>query len=214
MNVVRTRIRALAGTVDAIRAVPATSPSPGILLVHDAWGLDDAIADLAGALADRGYAVLAPDLVWGRRASDAAAATAVAAATDAEDAARLLAIAVDHLGADPAVRGGPIGAVGVGMGAPLAAFTATIRPEISVVVALDGPVPDLPIDAWARARASLLVVAATEDPGPCAYHPEAALDLPRAAGLEARAVIRSVAPGDESDLVVWLLADRLPVAGR
>lgn len=145
--------------VAALRAAPSgDGPYPGVLLVHDAWGLDDEVAGLVGGLAAAGFTVLAPDLLAGRRPVDAAEAHAAAAGLDAEDATLLLATAVDALGADPATRRGPVGAVGLGMGAPLAAFLATIRPEIGVVV-LAGPVPELPLEAWSAATADLVVVA-------------------------------------------------------
>jgi carboxymethylenebutenolidase len=40
----------------------AARPLPAVLLVQEAWGVDDHIADVARRLAAAGYAVLAPDL--------------------------------------------------------------------------------------------------------------------------------------------------------
>jgi hypothetical protein len=166
-----------------------------VLLVHDAWGLDVEIEALAAGLASAGFHVLAPDLMGGRRAADAEQARALAVGLDAEDAVRLLASAVDELSGDKVVRPGSIGAVGIGMGALLATTIATLRPEVRLVVAV-GPVPDLPLEAWARADADLVVVepggAAADDraaaPGGApadddgAVETAAALDMARAAG--------------------------------
>lgn len=176
--------------VPALRATPSgDGPHPGVMLVHDAWGLDDEAAALAAALAGAGFAVLAPDLLRGRQAADAEEARALAAGLDAEDAALLLATAVDALADDSATRAGPVGVVGLGMGSPLAAFIATIRPAVGVAV-LAGPVPDLSLEAWSAATADLVVVAiengaeadASDPAASAAVDPAVALDRARAAG--------------------------------
>jgi len=203
MGVARTRIPAPAGEVGAVRALPAFGPARGVLLAHDAWGLDEEAVALAAALAELGFSVLAPDLAGGRRARDPAEATALAAGLDAEEAMLALAAAVDVLVADPATRPGAIGVVGIGMGAPLGAFLATLRPEIAVVVTVDGRMPELPMETWSRSDASFVVLAGADDgsgddpgvglgetgaPDGGAADPEAGLDALRAAGLAVRVV--------------------------
>lgn len=210
----------------ALRATPPDHPpAPGVVVVHDAWGLDDEAADLVAALADAGFAVLAPDLLAGRRAADADEAAAFAAGLDPEDAGLLLAAAVDALAADAATRRGSMGAVGVGMGAPLAAFLATIRPEVGVAV-LAGPVPDLPIETWARAEAAIVVLldaagAAWANGEPDANADEdaavdvaAALDRARAAGRAVK-VVESAGDGSGDHLaaaIVSALAEHFGMA--
>jgi dienelactone hydrolase len=241
MPVARTRIAVPAGAVDALRASaddlaperrrsPGDLPSPsrrppGILLVHDAWGLDDEIAGLALALADEGFVVLAPDLARGRRAADADEAAALAASVDAADAVKVLAAAADALAGDPGTRPGAMGVVGLGMGAPLAAFLATLRPEIAVVVAIDGPIPELPLEAWGRTEATVVLVAGPGDPDPQdpgGWDADPGLDAVRAAGVEVRLVVPAAvhdepaADGDAVDAtrraIVSALAERLPPA--
>jgi dienelactone hydrolase len=217
--------------VAALRAAPpGDGPYPGVLLVHDAWGLDGEVAALVGTLAAAGFTVLAPDLLGGRRAVDADEAHAIAAGLDPEDAALLLAAAADALTADPATRPRRIGAVGLGMGAPLAAFLATIRPEIGVAV-LAGPVPELPLEAWTRAEAAIVVLEAADATDDAdgeadtadgeaegagypadAADPAVALDRARAAG---RTVEVIGAPGGDAELaplIVEVLAARLLTA--
>jgi dienelactone hydrolase len=150
------------GAGDAGEASSRSTSVPGVLVVHDAWGLDDELADLVAALGGAGFVALAPDVVAGRLAGDADEAVAVAAGIDAEDATLVLAAAVDVLAADRVVRGGPLGAVGLGIGAPLAAFLATIRPEIGILV-MAGPVPTLSLEAWARSDADVVVLAEPGD---------------------------------------------------
>lgn len=219
MGVARTRIPSPAGEVTAVRALPAIGPAPGVLLAHDAWGLDEEAVALAAALAELGFSVLVPDLSGGRRAGDPAEAAAMAAGLDAEEAMLVLAAAVDVLVAKPETRPGAIGVVGLGMGAPLAAFLATLRPEIGIVVTVDGPMPELPMETWSRSDASFVVLAGADgDDGPGAddgpgddpgvglgeagapegggADPEAGLDALRAAGLAVRVVRWAERPGE------------------
>ncbi len=153
-------------SVVAWRAVPGatphrSAPTAGILVVHDAWGLDADIQALADALAAAGYVVLAPDLAAGWLPTDLDAAEALARSIDPADAARVLAAAVDALRADAAVGRQRVGAIGLGMGAPLAAFVATLRADIAAVV-LAGPGPDLADDAWSRTEAAFLALPPAE----------------------------------------------------
>jgi carboxymethylenebutenolidase len=55
--------------------------APGVLLVHEWWGLNDNLRDVARQLASHGYQALAVDLYGGRSASDPAAAMKLVQAT-------------------------------------------------------------------------------------------------------------------------------------
>ncbi len=51
----------------AYLALPdASGPHPGVVVIHEAYGLTEQIKDVAGRLADEGYAALAVDLFTGR----------------------------------------------------------------------------------------------------------------------------------------------------
>ncbi len=43
-------------------AAPEIGPCPGVVLIHDVWGLTDHARDLARRLGGEGFAVLALDL--------------------------------------------------------------------------------------------------------------------------------------------------------
>jgi len=55
-------------------AFPAdmVDPLPGIVIVHERWGLDDSTRELADRFASQGYVVLAVDLFGGKIAADGA----------------------------------------------------------------------------------------------------------------------------------------------
>ncbi|MFD2470551.1 dienelactone hydrolase family protein [Amycolatopsis silviterrae] len=52
------------GTADAYLAVPDGGPHPGVLLFPDAFGLRPRIEEMADRIAEAGYAVLAPNLLY------------------------------------------------------------------------------------------------------------------------------------------------------
>ncbi len=56
--------------VQAALAVPAKTPAPAVMLVHEWWGLNDQIKSVAAELAKEGYLALAIDLYRGRVTAD------------------------------------------------------------------------------------------------------------------------------------------------
>jgi carboxymethylenebutenolidase len=58
------RIRIPAGELEAHVAIPAAGSGPGIVLLHEIFGINDYVRDCAQRLAELGYVVLAPDLFW------------------------------------------------------------------------------------------------------------------------------------------------------
>ncbi len=59
----------------------ATGPLPGIIVIHEWWGLNDNIRDMARRLAGEGYAALAVDLYGGVKADTPEQATQLMQAT-------------------------------------------------------------------------------------------------------------------------------------
>ena len=62
------------GTLPAYRAVPAAGSGPGVLVLHEAFGLVGQIREVCDRLAREGFVALAPDLFRGDRPSDLDAA--------------------------------------------------------------------------------------------------------------------------------------------
>ncbi|MBE1464595.1 dienelactone hydrolase family protein [Kibdelosporangium phytohabitans] len=52
------------GTADSYLVVPEGGPHPGVLLFEDAFGLRPRLFEMAGRIAERGYAVLAPNILY------------------------------------------------------------------------------------------------------------------------------------------------------
>lgn len=105
-------------------AHPEEGPSPGVVMIHDVWGLSDHTRDLAGRLAAEGFAVLAIDLyrrerevkienpgVWMRGLSDPVVLADVQAG-------------IDGLSGHEASRGRRIGVTGFCMGGMYALMAA------------------------------------------------------------------------------------------
>ncbi|MEZ4469508.1 MAG: dienelactone hydrolase family protein [bacterium] len=82
----------------------ATAPVPGVVVIHEWWGLNDHIKHWADRLADDGYAALAVDLYGGRVATTPDEAMAAMKTVDTDKASELLKKAVAFLGADPRVQ--------------------------------------------------------------------------------------------------------------
>lgn len=57
-------------TVRGALAMPAQTPAPAVLLVHEWWGLNDQIKSVARELANQGYLALALDLYEGQLADN------------------------------------------------------------------------------------------------------------------------------------------------
>ena len=97
--------------VSAALALPATTPAPAVLLVHEWWGLNDQIKAVAVELAREGYLALAVDLYDGRAAQTRDGARALMEGVDGGEATDTLASWIAWLGGH-AKASGKIGTIG------------------------------------------------------------------------------------------------------
>lgn len=97
--------------VSAALAVPAKTPAPSVLLVHEWWGLNDQIKTMATELAKEGFLALAVDLYEGKVASDPTTAGTLMKAVDPAKAIETLSVWVNWLKADSRSTG-KVGTVG------------------------------------------------------------------------------------------------------
>ena len=89
----------------------ATGQLPGLIVIHEWWGLNDNIRDMTKRLAGEGYAALAVDLYGGQVAQDPGQAEALMEASNKEmvDVRANLRLAYDYLKQQGAPRVGVIG---------------------------------------------------------------------------------------------------------
>lgn len=128
---------------------------PGVLVLHDFFGLSGAVTGFAEALCEEGFTALAPDLYDGRIAGSVAEAEQMADSLDREHATVRLIAAAEHLTANWHPR---VGAVGFSLGA-LLGVTLAERTVLEAVVTYYGPGPGDP----ARWTTPLLVYLADQD---------------------------------------------------
>ncbi len=94
---------------------------PGVVVVHDAFGLHPGVIAFCDELNLEGFTVLAPDLYAGRVAATEDEAKGLASTLDEDRAARLIREAAGHLTANWHPR---VGIVGLGSGAAIGAAAA------------------------------------------------------------------------------------------
>jgi carboxymethylenebutenolidase len=104
-------------TVHAYLAIPeGDGPFPGLIVIHEWWGLTDWIKNNADSFADDGYAALAIDLYRGKTASDPNEARELSGSVPKERAITDLKAAYNYLQNLPNVDAEKIGSIGWCMG--------------------------------------------------------------------------------------------------
>ncbi len=100
-------------------ALPDPGPHPGVIVIHEAFGLNDNIRDICGRFAQHGYAALGVDLFAGRSRAMCMARLFVGwiGGTLSDFAVTSLKDAMKELADRPDVDSGRIGAVGFCLGA-------------------------------------------------------------------------------------------------
>ncbi len=137
-------IRAADGAMPAFLAQPRGDGAyPGVVVVQEAFGLNDHIKDVAARLASEGYAALAPDLYYrqSRRAVGydelPEAIRLMSTLTDEKVVADMAAV-ISHLQALPQVRADRIGVTGFCMGGYVTFITACRNPAVKAAVPFYG----------------------------------------------------------------------------
>ncbi len=151
-----------AGESTAYLAVPETDgPAPGVVVIHDAFGLGNEIRGQADWLASEGYLAVAPDLIRGR----GKLACMVSIMRDARDRRGAtfddIEAARSWLIGDPRCSG-TVGVIGFCMGGGLAASLATVDAELAGAVDFYGQPP--PAEKLSSIRCPILGLFGEDDP--------------------------------------------------
>ena len=142
-------------------AYDATSGSrPGVLVVHEWWGLDDYIRGRARMLAELGYTALAVDMYGdGRTAADpdGAAALMNAVLGDMDAGTARFRAAFDALAEHTSVDAGRIAAIGYCFGGAMVLHGARIGMDLKGVVSFHGSLGSFHKPARGEVKARVLV---------------------------------------------------------
>ncbi len=138
---------------------------PGVLVLHDVYGLTEHVKDVTRRLAKVGYVALAPDLLSRVGGTDkqgdfnkiAASLGAMGMMSYLQD----MNSSVSYLGAQPLAAKSRMGALGFGLGGNLAWALLSTNPDLKALVSVYGGIP--PLFALRSIRGAVLAVFAEQD---------------------------------------------------
>src|SRR5262245_50464416 len=153
------------GGPKAYLGLPAgKGPFPGIVLIHEWWGLNGHIEHYADRLAAIGWAALAVDLYSGTIATNRDEAMAAMKAVDESKAAATISAAIDFLGKDPRIAAPKRAIIGWCFGGGRRLRTALAHPELDGAVIYYGQLETDPAKLGAI-KAHVLGVFGNQDKG-------------------------------------------------
>jgi carboxymethylenebutenolidase len=131
----RVRLAPEAGGPDAFVAWPAgKGAAPSVIVVHEWWGLNEQIKDVAKHLAREGYVAIVPDLYHGKVAADPEKAHELSRGLEDDAALADMRAAAAWVGAQTRTKSTRMGALGFCMGGGLAETFALADTGLSAVV--------------------------------------------------------------------------------
>src|SRR5580700_12253339 len=123
---------------DSVQAVlyapPGKGPFPGIVVIHEWWGLNDWVKEQASKLSDLGYVALAVDLYRGKVATTPDEAHEIMRGVPDDRAARDLHAAFEFLKSQPNVKKDRIASIGWCMGGGYSLNVALQEPTLAAAV--------------------------------------------------------------------------------
>jgi len=132
-------------TISGFLARPQDSkPHPAIVIIHEWWGLNDHMKDLAQRFAKGGYVALAPDLysrLGHKVTKDPNEAAKLMESLQSQHALKDLNAATRYLKTQPFVDPLKIGAVGFCMGGTFTLMVASHNSDVKAAVPFYGQIP-------------------------------------------------------------------------
>lgn len=150
-----------------------TAAMPGIVVIHEWWGLNDQIKRVADRLAEEGFVAIAPDLYRGKLGTDAGLAHELMRGLNETYAVDVIAGAAAHLrsieardrrGPAPTAARMAIGTLGFCMGGRISLATALSGADVQAAVMFYGSV-ETSKEALAPLQVPLLGIFGNEDRG-------------------------------------------------
>jgi carboxymethylenebutenolidase len=133
---------------DTVKALlytpPGKGPFPGIVVVHEWWGLNDWVKEQASKLSEQGYVALVIDLYRGKVATTQDQAHELSRGLPDDRVARDLHAAFDYIKSQSNVKPDRIAAIGWCMGGGIAFDMALQQPTLRAVVVNYGHLADDP----------------------------------------------------------------------
>ena len=152
-------------TVKGILYAPdGKGPFPGILVIHEWWGLNDWVKEQAAKLADQGYVTLALDLYRGKVATTPDEAHEIMRGVPEDRAKRDLHAAFEFLKSQPNVKKDRIGSIGWCMGGGYSLDVALEEPALRADVINYGHLVTEPASVE-KINASILGIFGAQDRG-------------------------------------------------
>lgn len=111
-----------------------TGPFPGVIMIHEWWGLNTQVKQQADALSNEGFAVFAPDLYNGNVATDPKTAEKYMSELDQANALTTMKASHQWLRSKAFTKGRKVGSVGWCMGGGLSLRLGLNAPIDAVVV--------------------------------------------------------------------------------
>jgi carboxymethylenebutenolidase len=154
----------LAGGSKSYLSLPpgAKPPLPGLVVIHEWWGLNEHIKHYADRFAAEGYAALAVDLFGGQVATTPDQAMNLTKAVDAAVARDTLRAAYAALASDPRIKATRRGSIGWCFGGKWSLNLALAEPGLNAAVVYYGHIPTDP-GALAPLKAPLLAIFGARD---------------------------------------------------
>ena len=152
-------------TVQGLLYTPAgKGPFPGIIVIHEWWGLNDWVKEQASRLADQGYEALAIDLYRGKVATTPEEAHEIMRGVPEDRANRDLQAAFNFLASQPNIKKNRIAAIGWCMGGGYSLDVALLEPTLAADVINYGHLATDP-ETLKKINAPILGIFGAQDKG-------------------------------------------------
>ena len=148
MNVESLNLSTSRGATTAYVAHPQTNVDAAVILIHEWWGINDHIRDLAGRYSTEGYLCVAPDLYRGRVAADTEEASALMQALEIDDGLETIRKAMAAAAETHQIKRFAI--TGYCMGGTFALRAACEIPELKAAAPFYGDIPEESVLAGLR----------------------------------------------------------------